>query len=195
VINKHKPRVLFFSSAITTMAPVDDLIFPRDYRCRAGYTYNASRNRCYRNNWSYWGRWLVAGIVIFFFLLFFMCCLISRRRKSRGVKPVYGTGWMAAKPWGNNNQAYNYGNQGGYNQGYNQGGYNQGGYNQGGYQQNNGGYNAPPAYGQQQQPQYTGTTFNANDGYYGQNSGVQHPEGTYQRDGGYAAPPGPPPGK
>ncbi|KAJ4268197.1 hypothetical protein NW762_002259 [Fusarium torreyae] len=171
------------------MAPVED-IFARDYyRCRYGYSYNGSY--CTRNNWSYWGRWVLAGIVIFFFLLFFMCCLISRRRRSRGAKPVYGTGWMAAKPWGgnnNNHQMYNYGNQGGYNQGYNQGGYQNGGY---------GAPPPPPAYGQQQQPQYTGTTFNSNDGYYGQNqyAGVQAPQGTYQRDGTYSPPAGPPPGK
>ncbi|KAL4725998.1 hypothetical protein ACLX1H_006674 [Fusarium chlamydosporum] len=171
------------------MAPTDSPISARAWGCNYGYSYSYSRG-CYRNNWSYWGRWVVVGVIIFFFLLFFMCCLISRRRRSRGVKPVYGTGWMAAKPWGKNNQAYNYGNQGGYNQGYNQGGY-----NQGGYQPNNGGYNAPPAYGQQQQPQYTGNTFNSNDGYYGQQSGVQPPQGTYQRDGGYAPPPGPPPAK
>ncbi|KAG5658821.1 hypothetical protein KAF25_007374 [Fusarium avenaceum] len=170
------------------MAPTEvGEIFARDYyRCRYGYTYNG--RYCTRNNWSHWGRWVLAGIVIVFFLMFFMCCLISRRRKSRGHKPVYGTGWMAGKPWGKNNnnqQMYNYGNQGAHN---------------GGYQANNGGYGAPPpppAYGQQQQPQYTGTTFNSNDGYYGQNQygGVQPPQGTYQRDGGYSAPAGPPPGK
>ncbi|KAK2679444.1 Chitin synthesis regulation, Congo red resistance, RCR protein [Fusarium oxysporum f. sp. vasinfectum] len=150
------------------MAPTED-VFARDYyRCSYGWNWNG--RQCVRNNWSYWGRWV-----------------FSRRRKRRGVKPVYGTGWMAAKPWGNNNnhQMYNYGNQGGYNQG---------------YQQNNGGYGAPPpppAYGQQQQPQYTGTTFNTNDGYYGQGqySGVQQPQGTYQRDGAYSPPAGPPPGK
>ncbi|EXK42383.1 hypothetical protein FOXG_01735 [Fusarium oxysporum f. sp. lycopersici 4287] len=168
------------------MVPTED-VFARDYyRCSYGWNWNG--RRCVRNNWSYWGRWVLAGIVIFFFVLFLFCCLFSRRRKRRGVKPVYGTGWMAAKPWGNNNnnhQMYNYGNQGGYNQG---------------YQQNNGGYGAPPpppAYGQQQQPQYTGTTFNTNDGYYGQGqySGVQQPQGTYQRDGAYSPPAGPPPGK
>ncbi|KAF4438899.1 hypothetical protein FACUT_4527 [Fusarium acutatum] len=168
------------------MAPTED-IFARDYyRCPYGRSWNGQR--CVRNNWSYWGRWVLAGIVIFFFVLLLSCCLFSRRRKRRGVKPVYGTGWMAAKPWGNNNnnhQMYNYGNQGGYNQG---------------YQQNNGGYGAPPpppAYGQQQQPQYTGTTFNTNDGYYGQGqySGVQQPQGTYQREGAYSPPAGPPPGK
>lgn len=55
----------------------------------------------------------------------------------------------------------------------------------------------PPAYGQYQQPQYTGTTFNPNDGYYGTaaTGGVQPPQGTYQRGEDYAPPQGPPPGK
>ena len=83
--------------------------------------------------------------------------------------------------------------QGGYNQGaYPQGGYNQG-WNQQGY--NQGAYQSPPAYGQQ--PQYTGTTFNPNDGYYGNQQYPQQPPNTYQRDvgGDFSPPPGPPPGK
>lgn len=87
---------------------------------------------------------------------------------------MYGTGWMAPKP---NAQGYN---------------------NTNNYNQPQGGYQAPPMYGnqQQQQPQYTGTTFNPNDGYYGQqNSGVQPPQGTYQRNDVYSPPVGPPPGK
>lgn len=112
---------------------------------------------------------------------------LSRRRKRRGVKPVYGTGWMASgvgnnKFGHNNNQQHqmnNYGNQGGYNYGQ------QGGYNNGA---------SPPAYGPPQPQGYYG---NSNEGYYGQGqySGVQAPEGTYQRDNPYGAPPGPPPGK
>lgn len=47
--------------------------------------------------------------------------------------------------------------------------------------------NPPPAYGTaQQHQQYTGTTFNQNDGYYG----VQQPQHAYQRDNAY--PPAPP---
>ncbi|KAF5020782.1 hypothetical protein F66182_7190 [Fusarium sp. NRRL 66182] len=162
------------------MAPTED-IFARDYyRCRYGYSYNG--RVCTRNNWSYWGRWVLAGVVIFFFLLLLACCLTSRRRRRRGVKPVYGTGWMANNgPWGKNNHQMN--NQGGYNSGYQQNGY--------------GPPPPPPAYGQHQTPQYTGNTFNSNDGYYGQNqySGVTHPQGAYQRDGVYEPPAGPPPGK
>lgn len=69
---------------------------------------------------------------------------------------------------------------------------------QNGYNSYGGQHNPPPAYGQQQ-PQYTGTTFNQNDGYYGAggyNTGVQPPAGTYQRDADVYSPPvGPPPGK
>ena len=65
--------------------------------------------------------------------------------------------------------------------------------NAGGY----GGYNPPPAYGQQtQNQQYTGQPYNPNEGYYGpQYSGVQQPSHTYQRDDVYSPPAGPPPGK
>lgn len=90
------------------------------------------------------------------------------------------------KPWGNNQNNHQMHD------------YNQGDYNH----QQQYGYGPPPpppAYAQHQQPQYTGTTFNPNDGYYGQGqqySGVQPPQGTYQRDDpGYTPPAGPPPGK
>ena len=95
------------------------------------------------------------------------------------------------KQYGNQQNDPNNYNMNGYNGAYNQGGYNNGGYNPN-YQ---GEYNAPPAYGaQQQQPQYTGSTFNPNEGYYGQQSGVQSPPHAYQRDA-YPPPAGPPPGK
>lgn len=59
---------------------------------------------------------------------------------------------------------------------------------------NNAGYQPPPpVYGQQ--PQYTGNTFNSNEGYYGgHQNGVQYPQNTYQREV-YTPPAGPPPGK
>lgn len=102
---------------------------------------------------------------------------------------MYGTGWMAGKtPDGHNGPSYN--------PGYNQGGYNQGGYNNG--------YNQDPpvpAYTPANH-NYTGNTFNSNDGYYGQQqSGIelQHPQQTYAPPRGgdpvYAAPSGPPPKK
>ncbi|EOO02491.1 hypothetical protein UCRPA7_2058 [Phaeoacremonium minimum UCRPA7] len=66
-----------------------------------------------------------------------------------------------------------------------------------------GNYNQPPPpQYQQQQPQYTGNTFNSNEGYYGtHNEGInlQQPQQSYYPrsgdDSGYAPPPGPPPSK
>jgi len=169
-----------------TMAPVEGLV-ARAYRCDY-------YGRCYNSNWYNWGRWVVAAIAVGIFLLvLFSCLLVSRRRRRRGVQPMYGTGWMAPGKHGNqhnNHQMHDYN----YNQ-------NQGGDFQ--QQQAYGGYPPappPPAYGQQHQyPQHTGTTFNTNDGYYGQNNqqsyGVQPPDGTHQRGEVYSPPQGPPPGK
>jgi hypothetical protein len=107
-------------------------------------------------------------------------CANSRRRRKQGLAPRYGTGWMAPAPkYGPNNGAY---------------------------------VPPPPQYsatpmqnypqGQTQQPQYTGQTFNSNEGYYGgHNEGVAPPPNTYypQRGFGgenvYEPPAGPPPGK
>ncbi|KAF9879247.1 hypothetical protein CkaCkLH20_03480 [Colletotrichum karsti] len=148
-----------------------------------------SSGRCYeRSSWYYWGRWVLAAVVVgvAVLILVILGCMSSRRRRKRGMAPLYGTGWMS------NNGKYQPG-QGTYahNQPYNpqQGGY--AGYGQQPYA------NPPPAYGQQQ-PQYTGTTFNPNDGYYGNNNEgiqLQQPQHAYQRDGSYAPPAGPPPGK
>ncbi|CAM1506616.1 Fc.00g062570.m01.CDS01 [Cosmosporella sp. VM-42] len=151
-----------------TLSSVVDLA-KRDWGCRYGYYYRDGSCQRY-GNWYYWGRWVLAAILVVLFLIVLLSCLcISRRRRRRGVKPMYGTGWIGGKfngPPQNNHQMYNYGGQ-----------------------------NPPPAYGQQQ-PQYTGTTFNPNDGYYGnQQTNVQPPIGTYQRDDVYAPPSGPPPGK
>ncbi|KAF4463102.1 hypothetical protein FALBO_10082 [Fusarium albosuccineum] len=171
------------------MAIAEPTLFTRADGC--GYGWYRDGNYCRRSGWSYWGRWVLAGVCILLFILILSCLALrsftARRRRRRGVQPFYGTGWMAGgnnKPWGNqnNHQMYNYNNQGG-------------GYNPDYPQQH--GYGAPPpppAY--QQQPQYTGTTFNPQDGYYGQqHSGVQPPQGTYQRDEPYSPPAGPPPGK
>lgn len=177
------------------MAPVEDL-FTRDYRCGSGQYYR--NGYCYRNRWNSWGRWLVAALAVgLFFLVIVSCLTLSRRRRRRGVQPMYGTGWMAGggpQKFGNHQNGQQMHN---YNYNPNQ----QGGDFQ--QQQAYGGYPPappPPAYGQQQQqPQYTGTTFNTNDGYYGnqnqQQSGVQPPQGTYQREEVYSPPQGPPPGK
>ncbi|KAK2612465.1 hypothetical protein QQS21_001569 [Conoideocrella luteorostrata] len=180
------------------MAPTDNLTsLEKRYQC---YSYRYGYYTC-QNRWYDWGRWVVlAGVIIFVLLIAFTCACTARRRRRRGAAPMYGTGWMA--PAGKHNdqtQMNNY--QPGYNQSYqpdyNNQGYNQGynqGHNQDYSQQPVGGYNSPPAYGQQ--PQNTGTTFNPNDGYYGhQQTGVQPPQNSYQRDANYAPPAGPPPGK
>ncbi|KAG6040687.1 hypothetical protein E4U41_007418 [Claviceps citrina] len=170
------------------MAPTDSANYALDkratcYNSRVGYYY------C-RNRWSDWGRWVVlAGIIVVFLAILMLCACTARRRRRRGNQPMYGTGWLA--PGGKHNNQHQMDNyqQGNYNQAYPQQ------YDQG-YAANQGGYNnAPPAYGQQ--AQNTGTTFNPNDGYYGQQqqNGVQPPQSAYQRDANYAPPAGPPPGK
>lgn len=164
------------------MAPTDSATaLDRRATC---YSYSYGYYRC-NNRWYDWGRWIVlAGVIIVVLLILMSCACTARRRRRRGAQPMYGTGWMA--PGGKHNEQHQMNNyqQGDYNQGYTQ-------QQQGGY------YNAPPAYGQQ--PQNTGTTFNPNDGYYGQQQqqqyGVQQPQNTYQRDANYAPPAGPPPGK
>ncbi|KAK2028683.1 hypothetical protein LX32DRAFT_387953 [Colletotrichum zoysiae] len=160
----------------------------REYPCRSGQIYR--NGLCYeRGAWYWWGRWVLAAVVAGLTLLMLVLCMNNRRRRRRGVQPMYGFGWMG----GNNKQnQHTYA----YNQQYN--GQQQGyaGYPQPGA---DGSYPAPPpAYGQaQQNPQYTGTTFNPNDGYYGaHNEGIQlqQPQNSYQRDV-YSPPAGPPPGK
>jgi len=147
--------------------------------CPSGTYY--SNGYCYSNSsWYFWGRWLLAGIVILFIIgaIVLLGCINSRRRRKRGLAPRYGTGWMAPK-YGHNTGAY---------------------------------VPPPPQYsatpmqnypqGHTQQPQYTGQTFNSNEGYYGGHSeGVAQPPNTYypQRGVGgedvYEPPTGPPPGK
>ncbi|PHH66859.1 hypothetical protein CDD82_1517 [Ophiocordyceps australis] len=154
----------------------------------ARYTWECRNGYCRRrSSWYDWGRWIVLGIIVLLALVIFMsCACIARRRRRRGAPPVYGTGWMApaGKPSGPAPSNYGPPPQD-YHQGFNQGAY--------------GVASPPPAYGPQQQPQYTGTTFNANDGYYAaqqpQYGGVQPPHNAYQPDTAYAPPPGPPPGK
>ncbi|OAQ72196.1 Chitin synthesis regulation, Congo red resistance, RCR protein [Pochonia chlamydosporia 170] len=172
------------SSVASTGSSALNLIKRYYYYCD-GYSYSY---RC-SSRWYDWGRWVVLGGVIFIVLLVLLtCACTARRRRRRGAQPMYGTGWMAPVGKHDQNQQHQMNN---YNQGY-QPEYNQ---NQG-YNQPQGYYNTPPPYGQQQVPQSTGTTFNPNDGYYGNAQyGVQPPAQAYQRDGGYAPPAGPPPGK
>jgi hypothetical protein len=155
------------------MAP-SDALFARDYPCGYGqYLYNG---RCQSYGaWYWWGRWLFAGIVILFVIFCLVClgCINARRRRKRGLTPMYGTGWMANGKNGGGNPPQGYNNEM--------------------YPQN--GYQGPPAYGQT--PQYTGTTFNPNDGYYGnQQGGPQYPQNAYQPpENVYSPSPGPPPAK
>jgi len=157
------------------MAPTEQLadVAKRAYYsgCPSGTYY--SGGYCY-SSWSYWGRWVFAGIVVLFVvgLLLILGCVNSRRRRRRGLAPRYGTGWMANGP--------KYGAQ----------------------QNNPQAYQAPPPqYAPPQNQQYTGQTYNSNEGYYhGQTQGVQQPTNSYypeQRGGEnvYSPPPGPPPGK
>lgn len=143
--------------------------------CPSGtYYYNGD---CIQySSWYWWGRWVFAAIVIIFLavLLLLWARLSSRRRRRRGEQPFYGTGWMAP--------AHKYGT----------------------YQHDMHTYQPPPPqYSTTPMGnQYTGQTFNSNEGYYGSHyEGVQAPQNTYyppQQRGGepaYEAPPGPPPGK
>ncbi|CAG9971039.1 unnamed protein product [Clonostachys byssicola] len=149
-------------------------ILKRDY-C---YDYPGSV-RC--SSWYYWGRWVLAGLALLLFFLFVMSLLsLARRRRARGAQPYYGTGWMA--PVGK------YGGPDGQNNSYPMHDYQN---HQNGYYSNGPVHNPPPAYGTQA-PQYTGTTFNPNDGYYGNqqyNGNVQQPQNTYHPDHTYPAPP------
>lgn len=154
------------------MAPTTEKIgqlFAR-YYC-SGYGYNS--NDC-RSSWSWWGRWVFAGVAIFVVILALVLlgCRNSRRRRKNGLNPRYGTGWMAPAP------KYS--------------------------PQNNPGVYAPPppqytpAPGQNQG--YNNNNNNNYQGYYGgQQEGIQPPQGAYYPPGNtdnyYQAPPGPPPNK
>lgn len=145
---------------------------------------------CY-STWDSWGRWVALGVVVVVFtiLAFLFSCYNSRRRRRRGMAPMYGTGWMGGN-WASKPPAGQ-----------------QYGAGQGAYYSNepyHGGVAAPP-YTPPVPNQATGTTFNSNDGYYGQNTygqqsyELQQPQSSYQPQRGgdpvYDAPQGPPPKK
>jgi len=134
------------------------------------------------NSWGGWGRWvvLVAIVVVVLLVFFIFSCINSRRRRRAGLAPRYGTGWLAGNtPPGHNRAQYtnNYYSNEPYDGG------------------------AAPPYSPPVNQQYTGNTFNSNEGYYGQQSGVemQPPQNAYQPQRGgdpvYDAPQGPPPKK
>ncbi|CAK7232850.1 hypothetical protein SBRCBS47491_008408 [Sporothrix bragantina] len=163
------------------MAPARDMIAALQSRdiCPSGYYY--SGGYCYRNsNWYWWGRWVLLGVIVFIFFLFLL--IMSRRvrrQRRQGVQPAYGTSWMG---WGHNQQQPQYNNQQAYAA-------------------------PPPQYSQQpNEANYTGGTYNSNQGYYGQNNGgynndipLQQPGNTYypprEVNDDYAPPEGPPPSK
>ncbi|KIH90401.1 hypothetical protein SPBR_01040 [Sporothrix brasiliensis 5110] len=164
------------------MAPAHEAVAALEARsyCSSGSYY--SNGFCYRNsNWYGWGRWVLLGVIVFVFFLFllFMSRRVRRQRRT-GTRPMYGTSWMGG--WGQHQQPQ-------YNNAQN--------------------YSAPPPQYSQQasgNPQYTGGTYNSNQGYYGQNTGtynndvpLQQPSNTYyptrEADNDYAAPEGPPPSK
>ncbi|RDL36948.1 uncharacterized protein BP5553_04381 [Venustampulla echinocandica] len=164
------------STRLLAMAPTSatDLLTKRLY-------YDCDADGYCRSTWNTWGRWVALAviIVVFFLLALTLSCYNSRRRRRRGMAPMYGTGWMGGKPptdqqYGNTNNYYP-------NQPY------------------YGGAPAPP-YSPPIPNQTTGTTFDSNHGYYG-NQGIelQPPQSSYQPQRGgdpvYEAPQGPPPRK
>jgi hypothetical protein len=166
--------------------------------CPSGTYYR--NGACYRSNWSYWGRWVLAAVVIVFFLVLFLTwsCISNRRRRKRGMHPRYGTGWMMPGAQHANGQQPQYSN---------------GWFGSNKYNNNN---NQQPQYQQPPPPQYTpaqgavpnqytGQTFSSNEGYYGQHNNnnnsdipLQQPTSSYYPRGGdnvYEPPTGPPPAK
>ncbi|CAN8099459.1 unnamed protein product [Discula destructiva] len=161
----------------------------RQNPCPDNYYYDGY-GRCRASGWWYYGRWILAAVVIVFFVVLFVTwsCMKNRRRRRQGLAPMYGTGWMPAPAYNNNGQQPQY-NQGGWLGGF-------------GHKNNNNQppppqYTPAPAQGQQ----YTGQTFNSNEGYYGHHQNdvpLQQPAGSYYPRGGepvYEPPAGPPPAK
>ncbi|KAL2023219.1 hypothetical protein VTK56DRAFT_3342 [Thermocarpiscus australiensis] len=59
------------------------------YRGPDGFCYSYS-------SWNWWGRWVLTGLAILFFLIVLALLFRnSRRRRRNGLRPMYGTGWMA----------------------------------------------------------------------------------------------------
>ncbi|KUI62070.1 Protein RCR2 [Cytospora mali] len=170
------------------------LLAPRQYSYSCPSGSYRSGNQCYSNtsSWNYWGRWVLAAIVIVFFISLFFCwsCLSNRRRRRRGAQPRYGTGWMM--PGGPQSQQPQYG--GGWF-----------GHHKGANSNNPDPHPQPPPPPQYtpapMDNQYTGQTFNSNEGYYGHHNNdipLQQPTSSYQPRGGapvYEPPAGPPPAK
>ncbi|KAI1433010.1 chitin synthesis regulation, resistance to congo red-domain-containing protein [Xylaria sp. CBS 124048] len=155
------------------MAPVLDQVssaLQKRFGCPVGSHFDGFR--CVRDStWHWYGRWILAAIVLglFFVFIFLYACLKSRRRRRQGMRPMYGTGWMAP----NNGQYHNNGPQASYNDAYRQ---------------------PPPAYGAPGQAYPMNNQFqNTPSNYNQQASGVEPPKNVYTGD--YAPPAGPPPNK
>lgn len=160
--------------------------------CSDGQYYNNGQCSNNRSSWSYWGRWVLAAVVIVVFIVLFFCmtCLSNRRRRRRGVQPRYGTGWMTPgqqQPQFGTGWFGQHGKAGGNNNNNNQA------------QQP---VPPPPQYTPAPvDSQYTGQTFNSNEGYYGHHNNdipLQQPTHAYYPRAGepvYEPPTGPPPAK
>lgn len=162
------------------MAPVQETaaeLVRRADGCPAGYY--PSGGFCYRNsNWYWWGRWVFTGVIIVIFIIFLIILSRRARRQRRLGQPAAYTGWMGR--WGGGpNPPPQYNNPNAY-------------------------ATQPPQYSQQPPvgAQYTGGTYNSNEGYYGQNANnipLQPPNNSYYPTRGvadeFAPPEGPPPGK
>lgn len=87
---------LALSEALTSAVAA---LSKRDYRCY-GYSYDYDDGTCRTSAWYSWGRWVFAAVVVVFFIILFAIwgCINSRRRRRHGIRPVYGTGWMAPPP-------------------------------------------------------------------------------------------------
>ncbi|KAJ4396916.1 hypothetical protein N0V93_001138 [Gnomoniopsis smithogilvyi] len=165
-----------------------ELAARQTFRCPSG-TYLNSYGNCVSSGWANYGRWVLAAIVIVFFIALFVIwsCISNRRRRRRGLQPMYGTGWVPGHAYNNQGQQPQY-NQGGWF---------------GGFGHKNHNQPPPPQYtpAPPQGQQYTGQTFDSNDGYYGHHQNdvpLQQPSGTYYPRGGepvYEPPAGPPPPK
>jgi len=134
------------------MAPViDQVVSALSKRCAYGqYELNGI---CYnQSGFYYYGRWVLAAVVIVFILFVFFLYSFIRRRRSRGQPPMYGTGWMPYQ-----RQQYNNNQQQAY-------------------------YPPPPAYGARPDNYNMAPQREPNDVYRGQDAGVEVPKSTYHGD-------------
>ncbi|TVY38864.1 Protein RCR2 [Lachnellula subtilissima] len=60
------------------------------------------------SSWNSWGRWvaLVVIVVAFLFIALTFSCYNNRRRRRMGAPPMYGTGWMPAPKYNQQQNGY-----------------------------------------------------------------------------------------